>query len=67
MWGNTFLASGRIQGIVLYTGKENRSAMNSREPRNKMGKMDYELNYLSKVLCLVMCGLSFIIVICSGF
>lgn len=53
--------------MVVYTGRECRSALNSRDPRNKMGKMDQELNYLSKVLCLLMCGLSFIIVACSGF
>ena len=30
--------------MVVYTGKECRSALNSREPRTKMGRLDNELN-----------------------
>lgn len=41
--------------------------MNSSEPRSKMGVLDSELNYLSKVLFCVMCVLAFIIIFCSGF
>ena len=30
LWANTVLASGKILGLVTYTGKETRMAMNSR-------------------------------------
>jgi phospholipid-translocating ATPase len=65
VWANTYIAAGSIQGIVIYTGKETRSAMNSREARYKMGRLDKELNFLSKVLFAFMCLLSCVIVIAS--
>ena len=37
MWANTVLASGKAIGIVMYTGKETRIEMNSRDPRTKIG------------------------------
>ena len=50
LWANTVLASsGYILGMVVYTGKETRSQMNGREPNTKFGKLDLELNRLSKV------------------
>lgn len=65
VWANTFIAAGSIMGIVIYTGKETRSAMNSREARYKMGRLDKELNFLSKVLFVFMCLLSTVIVLVS--
>jgi len=44
------LAAGHMTGIVIFTGKETRANMNSREPRTKIGKFDEEINYLSKIL-----------------
>lgn len=32
-----------------------------------MGRLDMELNYLSKILCAFMCDIAFIIVACKGF
>jgi phospholipid-translocating ATPase len=38
LWANTVLASpGHILGIVVYTGKETRMAMNITSPRQKVG------------------------------
>jgi phospholipid-translocating ATPase len=67
LWCNTFLAAGKAKALVLYTGKQCRSALNSREPRSKMGRIDQELNYLSKLLCAFLCDIAFIIVLCKGF
>jgi phospholipid-translocating ATPase len=36
-WTNTIVATGRIYGLVAYTGKETRIALNSKEPRSKFG------------------------------
>ena len=49
MWANTILTSGKIIGIVIYTGKETRISMNSRRPRTKVGIFDNEINFLSKL------------------
>ncbi len=40
--------------------------MNSREPRTKVGKLDMELNYLSKVLFIFMSIVSFFIMLLHG-
>lgn len=53
-WANTVLAAGHMMGIVIFTGRETRSQMNSREPRTKIGKFDEEINHLSKVLFIIM-------------
>lgn len=39
-WANTVLAAGHMIGIVVFTGVETRSQMNSRQPRTKIGKFD---------------------------
>jgi len=63
LWANTVLAStGYILGIVLYTGKETRSAMNSRDANTKIGKLDMEVNRLSKFLFFFMICVSLAIV-----
>lgn len=49
MWANTILTSGKIIGIVIYTGRETRISMNSRKPRTKVGIFDNEINFLSKL------------------
>lgn len=49
MWANTILTSGKIIGIIIYTGKETRISMNSRRPRTKVGIFDHEINFLSKL------------------
>ena len=36
LWANTVLASDTIIGLVLYTGKETRSVLNTSQPSNKV-------------------------------
>jgi len=67
LWGSTVLATGKIYAMVIYTGAEMRVVMNSREPRSKVGKLDQEVNFLSKVLFGVMVGLSLFLVVLGGF
>ena len=67
LWGNCYLANGKAIGIVVYTGREMRSMMNTRDAKDKMGRTDAELNYLSKLLFGFMCILAVIIVAVGGF
>lgn len=63
LWANTIYASpGFILGAVIYTGKETRAQMNAKSPVTKFGKLDHELNLLSKYLFLFMIFLSLCIV-----
>lgn len=67
MWQNTVLASqGYVFGIVVYTGRETRSNMSSKKPRSKVGSIDLQINYLSKILFGLMILLSFVIVAIDG-
>jgi phospholipid-translocating ATPase len=52
--------------MVIYTGREMRSVMNTRDARNKTGRIDAELNFLSKVLFGFMCVLAVIITVAGG-
>lgn len=67
LWANTFVAAGSVTGIVIYTGKETRSVMNTRESRYKFGLVDSELNFLTKVCFVLMCFLAFLILLAKGF
>lgn len=66
LWGNCFLANGKAVAMVVYTGREMRSVMNTSMARTKMGRTDAEINYLSKVLFVFMCILAVIIVLVGG-
>ena len=44
MWASTVVASQKIIGIIIYTGKETRARMNSSTPKVKIGILDNELN-----------------------
>ena len=48
--------------MVVYTGKETRSKMNAREPNTEFGKLDLELNRLSKILFVFMIAIALAIV-----
>mgnify|MGYP001096131967 FL=1 len=67
LWATTTLASGSCIGMVVYTGKETRSVMNSREPSNKIGITDMELNKLAMYLLILMLVISFSILCLAGF
>ena len=68
LWSNTVLASsGYIYGLAVYTGKETRAQMNSKMPGSKVGLLDLEINFLSKVLFLFLMGIAAVIVLLNGF
>jgi phospholipid-translocating ATPase len=67
LWNNTVLASsGFIIGMVVYTGKQTRSAMNSKSPSSKVGRVDSEINRLSKILFIMMVMFAGTIIILDG-
>lgn len=66
LWANTVLASGKILAMALYTGKDTRMAMNSRDARTKMGRLDNEINFLSKLLFLMMVAMSGVLILLAG-
>lgn len=43
LWANTVLASGTAIGLVVYTGRETRSVMNTTLPESKVGLLDLEV------------------------
>lgn len=45
LWANTVLASGRVVGVVVYTGRETRSVMNTTLPESKVGLLDIEVSF----------------------
>ena len=53
--------------MVLHTGKETRAQMNARDPNTKFGKLDFELNRLSKLLFVLMILISLAIVALDNF
>ena len=58
-WANTIVASDEMYALVIYTGKETRSAMNRKDSANvKRGKTEAEINTLSKYLFGSLLGLS---------
>jgi len=67
LWANTVLAAGRAIGMVIYTGRETRSVMNTSHPQTKVGLLDLEINRLSKILCAVTLSLSILLVALNGF
>lgn len=68
LWANTVLASaGHVIAVVVYAGKETRAEMNSNQSTTKVGKIDLEINWLSKLLCSFMVAMSFGIVALDGF
>lgn len=52
--------------MVIFTGKDTRMSMNSREARSKMGRLDNELNFLSKLLFVMMIVVSIVLILLGG-
>ncbi|XP_009292513.1 probable phospholipid-transporting ATPase IIB isoform X2 [Danio rerio] len=67
LWASTVVASGTVIGVVIYTGKEMRSVMNTSQSKNKVGLLDLELNRLTKALFLAQVVLSVVMVALQGF
>ena len=62
-WANTVLASScTVFGVVIYTGPETRQALSTSMPRSKIGLLEYEINALTKILCLLTLALSLLLV-----
>ena len=67
MWASTVVASMKVIGIVIYTGKETRARMNSSTPKNKIGILDQELNRANVYLFFIMFALALILASAKGF
>jgi phospholipid-translocating ATPase len=67
MWASTVVASEKIIGIVIYTGKETRARMNSSTPKLKIGILDQELNMANVYLFVIMFFVSLLISALKGF
>ena len=53
--------------MIVFTGSETRAQMNSKPALTKVGKLDLEINRLSKFLFIFMVAISFGIVALSEF
>lgn len=67
-WANTVLASSTtVYAVVLYTGPQTRQALSTSQSRSKTGLLEYEINSLVKILCILTLSLSFLLVAVEGF
>lgn len=66
LWCSTVLCSNRALAMVIYTGRDTRIRMNISEPRKKMGRLDVELNKLSKLLFAIMGVISVLLIFISS-
>lgn len=53
--------------MVVYTGKETWAEMNNKSPWSKVGLIDEEINFLSKILFILMLFFAGTIVVLNGF
>ena len=67
MWESTILATQKIIGIVIYTGKETRARMNSSMPKIKLGIVDHELNMVTFYLFCIMLCVAIFLALLKGF
>ncbi|XP_077362924.1 putative phospholipid-transporting ATPase IIB isoform X1 [Festucalex cinctus] len=67
LWASTVVASGTVIGVVIYTGKETRSVLNTSDAKNKVGLLDLELNRLTKALFLAQLVLAIVMEALHGF
>jgi phospholipid-translocating ATPase len=67
-WANTVIASNTTTlAVVIYTGRQTRSAMSTSPPRSKTGLLELEINTLTKILCALTLTLSIVLVALEGF
>lgn len=67
-WANTVLASNTITyAVIIYTGSQTRAALSTSPSRSKVGLLEYEINSLTKILCIVTFALSVILVALNRF
>ncbi|KAJ5127687.1 hypothetical protein N7448_008466 [Penicillium atrosanguineum] len=67
-WANTVLASNTITyAAIIYTGSQTRAALSTSPSRSKVGLLEYEINNLTKILCLLCILMSVVLVALEGF
>lgn len=67
-WANTVLASNSTTlAAVIYTGPETRAALSTSKGRSKTGLLEKEINNLTKILCILTCTLSVVLVALERF
>ncbi|KAF2970359.1 hypothetical protein GQX73_g3250 [Xylaria multiplex] len=67
-WANTIIASQvTTMAVIVYTGRQTRSALSTAPSRSKTGLLEYEINSLTKILCALTLALSVILVALEGF
>ncbi|KAL2828195.1 hypothetical protein BDW59DRAFT_143334 [Aspergillus cavernicola] len=67
-WANTVLASNTITyAAIIYTGSQTRAALSTSPSRSKVGLLEYEINNLTKILCILTLALSIVLVALEGF
>ncbi|KAF2156085.1 phospholipid-translocating P-type ATPase [Myriangium duriaei CBS 260.36] len=67
-WANTVLASSStVLAVVIYTGPQTRAALSTSASRSKTGLLEFEINALTKILCVLTLALSIGLVAVQGF
>lgn len=68
LWSNTVVASGSgsVLVLVIYTGADTRAFLNANKPQTKVGRLDLELNKLSKLLFGLTLVLAFVMTALKG-
>ncbi|KAJ5778875.1 hypothetical protein N7457_006595 [Penicillium paradoxum] len=67
-WANTVLASNTVTyAVIIYTGSQTRASLSTSASRSKVGLLEYEINNLTKILCVLTLTLSIILVGLEGF
>ena len=67
-WANTVLASNTTTyAVIIYTGSQTRAALSTSASRSKVGLLEYEINNLTKILCVLTLTLSIVLVGLEGF
>ncbi|XP_063835670.1 probable phospholipid-transporting ATPase IIB [Ostrinia nubilalis] len=67
LWSGSVVASGQATGLIIYTGSETRSVMNNAAPRSKVGRLDLQVNNLTKVLFVATVMISVLLIVLKGF
>lgn len=67
-WANTVLASNTVTyAVIIYTGSQTRASLSTSPSRSKVGLLEYEINNLTKILCILTLSLSVVLVALEGF
>ncbi|KAL0849800.1 hypothetical protein ABMA28_011743 [Loxostege sticticalis] len=67
LWSGCVVASGQATGLIIYTGSETRSVMNNAVPRSKVGRLDLQVNNLTKLLFVATVFVSVLLIVLKGF